>query len=174
MKTPPINPEDELPAAEPLQELEPGTLTDAERERDEYKEGWMRAKADLINHKRQESERVSHALRMGMQGMVSDILLVLDSFAIAIATLGDDKAGEQGMRMIRSQLLEVLKRYGVEPIAEGELLGKDFDPALAEAIGTQPSEQPEGTVLAVVQEGYRMNGQILRPARVYVAAPAQS
>lgn len=168
--TTPINPEDELPAAEPAPELEQGDRTDAERERDEYKEGWMRAKADLINHKRQEQERVGHALRAGMQGIVSDILLVLDSFGLAIATLQGDSAGEQGMRMIRSQLLEVLKRHGVEPIPPGELLGQDFDPGIAEAIGTQPSDQPEGTVVSVAQEGYRLHGTVLRPARVYLAA----
>lgn len=171
--TTPINPADELPAAEPLEELE-AAPSETERERDEYKEGWMRAKADLINHKRLEQERVSSALRMGMQGMVSDILLVLDSFSLAIATLAGDAAGEQGMRMIRSQLLEVLKRYGVEPIPQEELAGKDFDPVTSEAIGTQPSDLPEGSVVSVVQEGYRMNGTVLRPARVYVSAPTQS
>lgn len=183
MTTPPIIPEEELPAGEAheelettdeLKRLETEQFNDVMRERDEYKDGWMRAKADLMNHKKQEAERVSSALRMGMQGMVSDILLVLDSFDLAISALANDAAGEQGMRIIRSQLLEVLKRYGVEPIPSADLVGKDFDPVTSEAMGTQPSELPEGTVVSVLQEGYRMNGNVVRAARVYVAAPAQS
>ncbi len=167
-----INPDSELPVAPGAQELE-DIRTDLERERDEYKDGWMRAKADLINHKKQEAERVSAAIATGLQSVVSDVLLVLDSFDVAIAAIQDETAA-QGLRMIRSQLLDVLKRYGVAQVPAAELVGKEFDPAVAEAIGTQPSDQPEGTVVTVVQEGYRMGDKVLRAARVLVAAPAQS
>lgn len=175
METPIINPEEELSAAPVPEELEADARPDAERERDEYKDGWMRAKADLANHKRQEAERVTRAVAAGMSGIAEDLLLVLDSFGLALATLKDDAAGAQGMRMIQSQLLDVIKPYGIERIAPAELVGKEFDPALAEAIGFKPSEHPEGHVDSVVQDGYRMRETILRPARVYLAAaPTQS
>lgn len=169
MTTTPINPEEELPAGEHLEQLETDERTDAERERDEYKDGWMRAKADLINHKKQEMERVSRAVSAGMTSMVEDLLLVLDSFGIAIAASAGTPA-EQGMQMIRGQFLDVLKRYGVEPIPQADLVGKEFDPAVAEAIGFVPaSSHPDGTVDSVVQDGYRMQGTVVRPARVNLA-----
>lgn len=175
MTTTPINPEDELPAAAPLEELETAQpedqRSDAERERDEYKDGWMRAKADFANYKRTEADRIASAIAHGLGGMIEDLLRVMDSFSLARTTLEAGSAAEKGLDMIRAQFLDILKRYGVEPIDPQELLGKDFDPAVAEAIGTVPSpDHAEGTVTSVAQEGYRVNGKVFRPARVYVAA----
>lgn len=167
----PLNPAEELVAPEPQEELGSDARTDAERERDEYKEGWMRAKADFANYKRTESDRIASAIAHGLGGMIEELLRVMDSFQLARATLEQGSAAEQGVDMIRAQFLDVLKRYGVEPIAADEVLHKDFDPGLAEAIGAQPSAEPEGTVVSIAQEGYRVNGKVFRPARVYVAAP---
>lgn len=145
-----------------------------EKERDEYRDGWQRAKADLINYKRQEAERVTHAISVGMSSLIEDMLLVLDSFTLARTTLEPGSPAEQGMAMIRSQLLEVLKRYGLEPIPAAELTDKPFDPATSEAIGTMPAEgREEGIVLSIAQDGYRMHGKVLRPARVYVSGSQQ-
>ncbi len=170
----PITPENELPMGEVVQEL-PEAQSELERERDEYKEGWMRAKADFTNYKRTEGERINTAITMGMKSLSEDLLLILDSFDLALATLKDNPAGEQGMRMIQGQLRDVLKRYGVEPIKAEELIGKEFDPNVAEAIGFMPTSQhPEGTVDSVIQNGYRIAGKVLRPARVYLAGGQQS
>lgn len=173
MEEPIIN-ENEHPesvSATPPDDSAPSAL---ETERDEYRDGWQRAKADLANFKRLETERIASAIGHGMRSLSEDLLLVLDSFGLALATIEKGSAGEQGMSMIRSQLLEILKRYGVEPIAAGELVGQDYDPALAEAIGTMPTpDHADGTVVSVAQEGYRMNGKVLRPARVYLASNAQ-
>lgn len=175
MTTTPITPEDELPAPEALQELEAAApqdpRSDAERERDEFKDGWMRAKADFANYKRDEADRIASAIAHGLGSMIDDLLRVMDSFALARTTLEPGSPAEKGIDMIRAQFLDVLRRYGVEPLDPQELLGKDFDPALAEAIGTVPSpDHAEGTVTSVAQEGYRVNGKVFRPARVYVAA----
>jgi len=176
MEEPIINEHDPvaMPETGPAPEEERSGLEALEAERDEYREGWQRAKADLVNHKRLEAERVTRALASGMRGIAEDLLLVLDSYAIALTTLEAGSPGEQGMRMIRSQLLDVLKRYGIEPIPDADLVGQPFDPALAEAIGFQEaSDHSPGSVHAVVQSGYRMNGDILRPARVYLVKEAQ-
>jgi molecular chaperone GrpE len=172
----PITPENELEAPEEQELLEPQeSANDLERERDEYKEGWMRAKADFTNYKRTEAERINTAITMGMKSIVEDLLLVLDSFGLALQALKDNPVGEQGMRMIQGQLHDVLKRYGVELIKPEELIGKEFDPAVAEAIGFKnDSVHAEGTIDSVMQDGYRMNGKVLRPTRVYLAGPKTS
>lgn len=170
MQEPTTNPENEVP--EEITEAAP-ELSPAEQERDEYKDGWMRAKADLINFKRQEGERVTRAVSAGISGIIEELLLVLDSFTLARQTLEAGSPAEQGMMMIRSQLVETLKRYGLELIQSSELVDQNFDPSIAEAIGTMPMEgKAEGTVVSVAQDGYRLNGKVLRPARVYLAGNA--
>lgn len=171
----PINPEEELPAAESHQELPEDTRSDIEKERDEYKEGWMRAKADFTNYKRTEQERISNAIAHGLGGIIEELLRVLDSFQLARTSIEEGSAAQQGMDMIRSQFLDILKRYGVEPIPSDEIIGKDFDPVTSEAIGTRESaDHPEGSVVAIAQEGYRVNGKVFRPVRVYLATAPQS
>lgn len=172
MEEPIMTPEDELPHT---QEDQSDTRSDIERERDEYKEGWMRAKADFQNYKRTEGERIGNAIAHGLGGIIEDLLRVLDSFQLAKATLEPGSAADQGIDMIRSQFLDVLKRYGVEPIAQADLIGSDFDPATSEAIGTMDKEgAAEGSVVSVAQDGYRINGKVFRPARVYLAGAGQS
>ena len=168
-----MTPEDELPPAEHQEQLD--TRSEAERERDEYKDGWMRAKADFQNYKRTEADRIASAIAHGMGGIIEDLLRVTDSFELARMTLESGSAAEQGINMIRSQFLDVLKRYGVEPIPQADLVGKEFDPMASEAIGTMEKEGvAEGSVVAVAQDGYRVNGKVFRPARVYVAGARQS
>lgn len=168
----PINPDEELPQGEAPELLDDEDASSPlEKERDEYRDGWQRAKADLVNYKRQETDRVNAAIGHGLRSMAEDLLLILDSFGLALSALEPGSPGEQGTRMIRSQLLETLRRYGVEQIPPADLIGKEFDPAVAEAIGTMPSPgQEDGTVAAVAQDGYRMNGRTLRPARVRLAS----
>lgn len=166
----PLTPEHELPTVETPQELD--TRSEIERERDEYKDGWMRAKADFQNYKRMEVDRVSSAITQGLGGLMEDLLRVLDSFQLALTTLEVGTPAEQGVRLIQAQLEDTLKQRGLEILAIQE--GDAYDPAFAESIGVVPSAYPEGFVAQIVQKGYRWNGRVLRPARVQLAAPEQS
>ncbi len=76
---------------------------------------------------------------------------------------------EEGVRLVHRALAEVLAKEG---LAEIETDGK-FDPHVHEALLSQPSDAEEGSVIEVVQKGYKLGDRVLRPARVVVAAPAE-
>jgi len=132
---------------------------------EEYLNGWKRAKADLINFQKDEAKRFEDVAKYANKEFVKDIILVLDSFDLAIAAMGDKT--EKGVLMIRSQLEDALKKHGLERIVIS--VGALFDPALHEAIASAESESPPGTVVEEVERGYLLNGRVIRPARVKVA-----
>ena len=107
--------------------------------------------------------------RFVITGAISDILPVLDSFDLAfkVRQLTDDKSQEQGVLMIKTQLLDVLRRRGLEIISLKP--GEDFNPEKHESIGEVEAEYPAGTVAEEVQKGYLLRDKVLRPARVRLA-----
>src|SRR5271170_6911683 len=104
--------EEKLQAAEP-NELE-AKLAEAEKQRDEYLAGWQRTKADFINFKKDEMKRMQDVARYGSEGLIKDLISVLDNFDLGLRTL--EKAGpvEKGIYLIRSQIEDILKRRGLE------------------------------------------------------------
>ena len=150
---------------------EDGTLAEMDqckRERDEYLDGWRRAKADLINFKKDEAERLSALLRTGNENIVRDLITVLDSFDLGIIATGESNpAVMKGMVLIKTQLEDVLKRHGLEKIAVAK--GEMFDPAKHEAIGEMHSEYPDGAVAEEVERGYMLYGKVIRATRVRVS-----
>ena len=140
----------------------------SEKERAEYLDGWQRAKADLINYKKDEGRRLEEFMKFAGAAMAEDLLPVLDSFDLALAGApGGAGALEQGMRIIRSQLEDMLKKRGVAAIAVHA--GEPFNPEKHEAIGQMQSEYPAGVIAEVSQRGYEIAGRIIRPARVRLA-----
>ncbi|MDD4931699.1 MAG: nucleotide exchange factor GrpE [Candidatus Colwellbacteria bacterium] len=139
------------------------------KERDEYLDGWKRAKADLINYKNEELTRLREISRFAGEDMMRDILVVIDSFDLGISVLGEESEGAagKGMYMIRTQLEDVLRKKGLERVIVST--GSPFDPSLHEAIASIESNLPSGTVVDEVERGYLLNGKLLRPARVVVA-----
>jgi len=137
-------------------------------DRDEYLNGWKRAKADLINYQKDESKRLRDAMGYGSEMVMRDIILVLDSFNLASAAGKED----EGTRAIRNQLEDVLKKKGLEKMKLSP--GDAFDPNLHESLGEMeiPSASsgqvsyPPGTVAVEVEAGYLLNGKVIRPARV--------
>ena len=141
------------------------TLARSEKERLEYLDGWQRAKADLVNYKKDEGRRLTDMAQFLGSEFVSDFLPALDSFDLALRH-EMPKEVEKGIIMIRSQLEDTLKRRGLEVIHS---LHQVFDPSLHEAIGEVESDKPEGTVIEELQKGYKVNGKVIRPARVKIA-----
>jgi molecular chaperone GrpE len=142
------------------------------RERDDYLDQLKRARADFDNYrKRVERERPLLA-EAGVRDLVAELLPVLDNLERALEALvaaGDEGATGivAGVDMVRQQLGGLLAGRGVEEIpAAGEV----FDPTVHEAVQGVPSpDHPEGTVIAVVERGYRMSQAVIRPARVVVS-----
>jgi len=137
------------------------------QERQDYLTGWQRAKADFINYKNDEGRRLEDTARFMTRSLVMDILPVLDSFDLACRQMEGKQGTEQevqGILLIRSQLLDVLKKRGVEVIPLHA--GDQFNPELHEALGEVESDVPEGAVAEEFQKGYMLQGKVIRPARV--------
>lgn len=159
----------------PTQPGDPGAADAAlARERDELKDRWLRTAAEFDNYrKRTERERREISERAAAD-LIGDLLPVLDDLERALAAPlesgpGSDRvtALRDGVELIRRQLLETLKRRGVEPL---EVVGLIFDPQWHEALAQEPANgRPDGTITAEIRRGYRIGQRLLRPALVKVA-----
>ncbi len=139
-------------------------------ERDDYKDRWMRGHAELENYKRRSEREKADFLRRANEGMVRDLLPVLDNLERALEhaqASGEDNPVTQGVSMTHQELVKVLERHGLEKI---EALGQPFNPEFHEAMLQQEDpDQDENTVLNELSRGYVFQGRLLRPAMVVVS-----
>ena len=144
-------------------------LLKCRKEKDEYLDGWKRAKAELINYKKDESKRFEIIIKLSNENIIRESINVLDSFDLALIALdnGGDGKTQKGLYLIRAQLEDVLKKSGLERIIIST--GEIFDPNIHEAIVSVDSDKPSGTIIEEVERGYLLNGKLIRPARVKVA-----
>jgi molecular chaperone GrpE len=100
---------------------------------------------------------------------VAELLPVLDDLerALEAAEQHEEAKLEDGVRLVHRALADALRREG---LAEIETNGQ-FDPHVHEALLSQPSDAEEGSIVQVIQKGYRLGDRVLRPARVAIAAP---
>jgi molecular chaperone GrpE len=144
-------------------------LTRAERERDEYLDLARRAQADFDNYRKRAAKEAAAAGQRAKSGLVRELLPVVDNLERALASAGEEEQHlAEGVRLVHSELIAVLERNGVEQF---DPRGERFDPGEHEALSMRAEDWAEsGTVLDVVEKGYRANGAILRPARVVVSS----
>lgn len=140
-------------------------------ELDAAQEARLRALADFKNFQRRSIENEGRAHRSGIAGVVRAILPALEQFAMAIEHAEDDAVVE-GFVMARDELLRGLAELGVVAIAPEP--GEPFDPTLHEAMLRQPSDEiEENHVVSVLQGGWRLEDQVIQPAKIAVAAAAE-
>ena len=156
-------------------EKDDDALAEAQAKADEHWDKYLRAAAEVENVRKRAARDVENAHKFALERFAGDLLAVCDSLEMALATEGEASVAslQEGSEATLKLLLTTLQRFGVEEVnPEGE----PFDPALHEAMTMQPSPDAEpGSVLTVFQKGYSLNGRLLRPARVVVAAePADS
>jgi len=144
-------------------------LSQAEATARENWNKYLRAAAELDNVRKRAVRDVEQARKFGVERLAGDLLAVLDSLEMGLeagtgATTEALLAGKKAtLRLLRS----ALERVGV---VELDPSGQAFDPQLHEALSIRPAPAAEpGSVVAVVQKGYQLNGRLLRPARVVVA-----
>jgi len=127
--------------------------------------------ADFENYQKRSAKERESDRKYYVANLARDLLPVFDNLQRAIDAAkksGDDSPLVLGVAATLNQWLQILDRHGIEPIAA---LGKTFDPNLHEAVMQQPSaDQPAGTVLQVLQEGFTIHDRVLRPASVIVSA----
>jgi molecular chaperone GrpE len=142
-------------------------LEECEKKKQEFFLGWQREKADFINYKKKEGERLMEIMEAMKEELLFKLLPVLDSFSLAEKTIpADEKENEnvKGLLLIKKQLKEFLKSEGIEEIP----CAKEFDPRLHEAVGEVVSETEEGTIAEEVEKGYWLKDRVIRPAKVKV------
>jgi molecular chaperone GrpE len=173
-------PEEEAqPEAEGPEEPERALEQDIEElrakaaERDEYLALAQRTQADFENYRKRTAKDVAAAESRGLAKLVKELLPALDNLDRALAA-AEDHASEddaervaEGFRLVQAELVAALGRLGIEAFSP---VGESFDPEQHEAMAQQPVEGTEpGTIVEVYQPGYRVNGSVLRAARVVVA-----
>jgi molecular chaperone GrpE len=165
-------------AADVAQDLD--DLLEVRRERDEYLELAQRTKADFDNYRRRVAREAEEAAQRSVAGLVAQLIPALDNLERALRAAGidpsadapaeeaeDDRALERGVLLTYRDLRETLNRAGVQPY---DPEGEKFDPEWHEALQTRSADGVEpGNVLEVVEQGYRLDGKVLRPARVIVS-----
>ena len=145
-------------------------LAALEAERDERVNDLKRVAADFENYRKRVARDQESLVARAHERLVKELLPVLDDLerALAAAEEHEEAKLEEGVRLVHRALRDALTREG---LAEIETNGR-FDPHVHEALLSQPSEAEEGSVLEVLQKGYRLGDHVIRPARVIVAAPA--
>ncbi len=155
-------------------------LEELEKQKDDFLAGWQRARADFLNYKKEEMERIEQFLKYGEAEFILKILPILDNFDLAEKKLPEELRNDEnarGLLQIKTQILDFLKSRGVEEI---KAAGGKFDPNFHEAAeqvesveskdnGSTSSPQGEsGIIIEEIQKGYTINGRLLRPAKVKV------
>jgi molecular chaperone GrpE len=160
-------------------------LEECQKLKEEYLAGWQRARADFLNYKKEEIERIEEILKYGGEEFILKILPILDNFDLAEKKLPEDLKNNdsiKGLLQIKTQILDFLRIQGVEEI---KTIGEKFDPNFHEAVeqveesklSSSPfadareievKDKDSGIIVEEVQKGYKINGRLLRPAKVKV------
>lgn len=154
---------------------EGGELERALRERDEFKDKYLRALAEVDNQRKRAERDKGEYFQFALAEVFKDILGVADSLERALGHESGDaeeQGFQEGVRRIHKQLLDVLANKGVKPIPD--TTGKKFDPNFHQALTTEESEEVrEPRVAEELQRGYRIHDRLLRPALVRVVVPGK-
>jgi molecular chaperone GrpE len=142
---------------------------DLQRERDDFKDRWLRKTAEFDNYrKRVERERREQA-DQSVVDLLQELLLVVDDFdrALTVDAGEGGNAYRKGVELIHGKLHDLLRKQGVKAM---DVLGSDFDPNIHMAVMHEESpEHREGEVIGELQKGYMLHDRLLRPAMVKVA-----
>ncbi|MEC7836425.1 MAG: nucleotide exchange factor GrpE [Chloroflexota bacterium] len=142
---------------------------DLSQEISHYKSLAQRAQADLINYRNRATQEIEETKRVVQFGLLSRFISVVDDLERAMENLPEDAQSEwsEGVALVLRNLEKILELEGVVQI---ESMGKPFDPREHEALlYEENTENEDGVIINVIQQGYRLNERIIRPARVIVS-----
>ena len=142
---------------------------DLSQEIDHYKSIAQRAQADLVNYRNRAIQELEESKRTVQFGLLSRFISVVDDLERAMENLPEESQNEwsEGIALVLRNLEKILELEGVVQI---ESLGKPFDPKEHEALlYEENTEIEDGQIVSVIQQGYRLNERIIRPARVTVS-----
>jgi len=145
---------------------------------EEYLNGWKRERADFLNYKKDEMERIGELAKYANTEIILKIIPILDNIYLAESHVPPELEKHdwiKGFNQIKNQLADFLGKEGIEPI---DVLGKSFDANTMESVGTEEAkpafvkdfgEAREGIVIEEVQKGYTMHEKLIRVARVKIS-----
>jgi molecular chaperone GrpE len=147
-------------------------LASAEAEAETHLNDLKRLAAEFENYRKRVAREQQSLSARAAERLVGELLPIVDDLerALEAAEEHEEAKLEEGVRLVQRQLAAVLEREG---LAEIETDGK-FDPHVHDALLSQPSDAEEGSVIEVLQKGYRLGDRVVRPARVIVAAAKES
>ena len=151
-----------------IQELK-GQLEETKSKCEDYLNGWKRERADFINYKKEEMERISGLVQYANEELILKILPILDSIHLAESHIPEELKTNKwmdGFSQIKNQLCDFLLKEGIEEI---KTLGEKFNPNLMESIEEVESDKEPGTVVEQSQRGYKMHDRVVRAAKVKIA-----
>lgn len=138
-------------------------LAACEKERDTWKEKYLYARADYDNAQRRMLKDMERRIWEGQAKTLRGLIEVVDNFERA---LHNHETSHEGLELIYKEMLKVLDQAGVKEIAEHDA----FDPEIHEAVvRVDAPDRETGSIVEILQKGYRFHGEVLRPARVSVA-----
>ena len=158
------------PSAARIAELE-AQLAAAEKDKKDNWDKYLRSVADLENYRKRTKRDIDDAKAETKARVLKEILPVVDNLERAMAHEAPGEGGGavlEGIKLVHRQFQTALERVEVTAL---DALGQPFDPNQHEAIGQEESDQPAGSVVKVLQTGYKMGDRLLRPALVVVAKP---
>lgn len=145
-------------------------LEECQKEKDEYLAGWQRARADFLNYRKEEMQRIGEILKYANEELILKILPILDSFDLVEKKLPENLKNDEntkGVLQIKTQIQDFLKNQGVEEIKS---VGEKFDPNFQEAIEElEVKDRGAGIIVEEIKKGYILNGRVIQPAKVKVA-----
>ena len=156
-----------------VQELEEQLKAQVEETSKKEQDLLLRTRAEIDNMRRRSEQDIEKAHKFALEKFSKDILNTIDNLERALATPANKedeniKALFDGVELTLKELLSTVSRFGVEPVGT---VGDTFNPDLHQAISMQPAEGFESNqITTVLQKGYTLNGRVIRPAMVMVAA----
>ena len=143
-------------------------LTEAKAKCEEYLNGWKRERADFLNYKKDEMERIGQLAKYANTELILKIIPILDNIYLAETHVPPELEKHEwikGFQQIKNQLCDFLQKEGIEAI---ETADKPFDPNTMEAVAEVEGKNP-GIVVEEVQRGYKMDGKLIRVAKVKIS-----
>ena len=135
---------------------------------EEYLNGWKRERADFLNYKKDEMERMGQLIKYSNEELILKIIPILDNIYLAESHVPEklkDNPWIEGFNRIKNQLYGFLQKEGIEPI---ETIGKQFDPNTMECVEEVECDE-SGVVAEEIQKGYTMHEKLIRVAKVKVS-----
>jgi molecular chaperone GrpE len=145
-----------------------GDSSAAEAEAMRYLELAQRTQAEFENYRKRAAREAAQAGERAKANLIRELLPVVDNLERALATAnpGEDHLAD-GVRLVYAEFVNALERNGIKAF---DPAGEPFDPTVHEALSTRESENGSGVVLDVIEKGYKLGDNVIRPARVVVSA----